>query len=180
MARKPNRVAWSLAAIGIALLLAMVAMYALNPFGTDSLDPRERIIGYGIYRIPSAAMSPTIEAGQIVFANVRYYGGHDPKRGEIVVLRMPGRGIRVVKRIVGLPGESIAIRRGEVEIDGRRLPEPYVARANTVRPYSLELSPFLVPKDAYFVLGDNRDNSEDSRVWGVVGRKDLQARVTDP
>ena len=177
MARRRNWIAWGLTALAVVLLLIMVAMYALNPFGADSPDPRERIFGYGMYRIPSAAMSPAIEAGQVVFANVGYYGGHGPKRGEIVVLRIPGRGIRVVKRIVALPGETIAIGHDGVEIDGRRLPESYVAAANSMTPYSREMPPFLVPDDTYFVLGDNRDNSEDSRVWGVVGREDLQARV---
>lgn len=177
MVRKRNRIAWVMCTFALLVLLAMVGMYALNPFGVDSFDPRERIVGYGIYRVPAAGMSPAIEAGDVVFGKAGYYKGQVPARGDIVVLRVPGRGIRVIKRIVGLPGERIAIRGGKAEIDGRRLAEPYVVATNAAMPYSREMPSFLIPEGAWFVLGDNRDSSEDSRIWGVVGRIDLQARV---
>jgi len=177
MERKRNWVVWGACALAGALLLAMAGLYLFNPLGVDSWDPRERTLGYGIYRIPTAAMSPSIEAGQVVFANVGYHDQHAPERGEIVVLRVPGQEIRVIKRIVGLPGETVAMRRGAIEIDGKRLSEPYVATASATTPYSREMPPFTIPPNAYFVLGDNRDNSEDSRTWGAIDRKYLQARI---
>jgi signal peptidase I len=177
MARRMPRLAWFMCTIALLVLLVMVGTYVVNPFGAASFDPRERIVGYGIHRVPSAAMAPAIGAGQVVFSDVGYYRGHVPRRGAVVVLRVPGNGMRVVKRVIGLPGETIAINNGSVEINGRTLSEPYVATENVRTPYSRDMQPFRVPGNAYFMLGDNRDGSEDSRTWGAVSRGDLQARV---
>src|SRR5690606_5416856 len=174
MASGMPRIAWAMCCLAV---LVMAGTYMLNPFDADSLDPRERIAGYGIYRVPGAAMAPAIGAGQIVFSDVGYYRAHVPQRGDVVVVRVPGNGMRVIKRIVGLPGETVSIRDGIVDIDGRDLSEPHVAEATATTPYSREMTPFLVPQNAYFVLGDNRDGSEDSRTWGAIARNDLQARV---
>lgn len=89
---------------------------------------------------------------------------HGPRRGDIVVFDDPRfLGEEIVKRVVGLPGETVEIRSGVVFIDGRRLDEPYVDRAsNDNRP------PLVVPPGYYFVLGDNRNQSVDSRSLGPV------------
>ena len=140
------------------------------------------------YRIPSSSMEPTLHCAQPapgcsarfsdrVLANRFIYRFRDPRRGEIVVFRAPGEAERrcqgggiYVKRLIGLPGESIAERDGVVYVDGRPLREPYVAPADR----DSRTADFgRVPPGRYFFMGDNRSSSCDSRVWGTVPRSDL-------
>lgn len=139
------------------------------------------------YRIPSPSMEPTLHCARPidgcqgrfsdrVVANRFIYRFRDPRRGEIVVFETSataaacGESGTFVKRIVGLPGEVVSTRRGVVHIDGRKLDEPYIQAAlrddntKTWRP---------IPEDHYFVMGDNRAASCDSRIWGTVPRDDL-------
>ncbi|HEY6801116.1 MAG TPA: signal peptidase I, partial [Agromyces sp.] len=110
-----------------------------------------------------------------VVANRFIYRFRDPKRGEIVVFNAPARTIQVcaeggtfVKRIVGMPGEAVSERNGIVYIDGRPLDEPYVAH----RDHRTQQWP-RIPQGQYFVMGDNRTRSCDSRDWGTVPRENL-------
>ncbi len=142
------------------------------------------------YRIPSPSMEPTLHCarptadcqgrfGDRVIANRLAYRFGDPERGQIVVFQAPGTAERCrpgagrstfVKRIVGLPGELISERKGTVFVDGRRLIEPYVD------PSLRGLGDGRWPRVAaghYFVLGDNRTHSCDSRDWGTVPRDNL-------
>jgi signal peptidase I len=142
------------------------------------------------YRIPSSSMEPTLHCAKPgdfcegrfddrVVANRLAYRFSDPKRGQIVVFTAPGAadrcsagdgGSTFVKRIVGLPGELVSERGGVVYIDGERLVEPYVdpsRRGNESRSW-----PRVAPGH-YFLLGDNRIHSCDSRAWGTVPRSSL-------
>lgn len=93
----------------------------------------------------------------------------DPERGDIVVFDFPGNPADdYVKRIIGLPGETVAIGAdGSVRVDGEALSEPYLAQAMT-QPYRGRTGTWEVPPDSYFVLGDNRNSSSDSRSWGTL------------
>ena len=148
------------------------------------------------YRIPSASMEPTLHCARPargclarfsdrVIAFRLAYRFRDPHRGEIVVFRAPraaarcdnghgrsgnGHGGIFVKRIAALPGETISERRGEVYVDGKKVDEHHVApdRRDTItRNWG------RVPRGHYFMLGDNRVDSCDSRVWRAVARRDL-------
>lgn len=144
------------------------------------------------YKIPSASMEPTLHCGKPandcrsrvsdrVIANRIVYRFHAPERGDIIVFDAPPRvkaacnaGGAFVKRIVGLPGEQVSMQNGHILIDGVRLREPYLTPAYRGRetgewPRS--------PRDGYFVLGDNRAMSCDSRRWGVVPRDSIIGRV---
>ena len=142
------------------------------------------------YRIPSPSMEPTLHCAKPadsclgrfsdrVIANRLAYRFSDPKRGQIVVFRSPETASRCglgdggspfVKRIVGLPGERVSARDGIVYIDGDRLVEPYVDPSR--RGHETAQWP-RVPPGHYFVLGDNRTLSCDSRAWGTVPRSNL-------
>src|SRR4051794_25445995 len=143
------------------------------------------------YRIPSSSMEPTLHCagGQgcearlsdRVLANRFIYRFRSPHRGEIVVFKTPpaaqqrcGAGGTFVKRLIGLPGETWSERNGYVYINGKRLNEPYIKpdRRDT-ETHSAQ----VIPKGTYFMMGDNRGESCDSRVWGTVPRKNLIGEV---
>lgn len=125
-------------------------------------------------RISSSSMAPTLGAGDVVLVTRRPPAVDDLRRGELVMFRMPTDGTVAVKRVVGLPGESVVILDGELYVDDRRVDEPYVDHA-TVDGYFSRT--FEVPRDEVLVLGDNRANSVDSRDYGPIGADDLLGRV---
>jgi signal peptidase I len=125
-------------------------------------------------------MADTIIAGDHVLADNRAYaGGRMPQRGDIVTFLYPEDRSRLfLKRVIGLPGEQVEIRDRVVHIDGRPLTEAYAKHIRSEPEPLLEAwGPELVPPDAVFLLGDNRDNSRDSRFWGHVPFDDLRGRA---
>ena len=142
------------------------------------------------YRIPSPSMVPTLDPGDRVLVARFLYRLESPRHGDIVVFRYPLQTKLVfVKRLIGLPGDTLAVRDGYVYRNGVRLNEPYVARQSNGRPVPTEPGPaiagstisqpwslnqpYTVPPDSYFMMGDNRTNSDDSRMWGPVPKKDV-------
>jgi signal peptidase I len=142
------------------------------------------------YRIPSPSMEPTLHCARpVAFCQGRFsdrvianrvaYRFGDPKRGQIVVFMSPAEarrcgagegGSTFIKRLIGLPGEVVSEREGVIFIDGNPLSEPYVDPALRGKETG---SWVRVPPDHYFLLGDNRIHSCDSRMWGTVPRSDL-------
>ena len=139
------------------------------------------------YRIPGSSMEPTVhcprpgagclgdDADRVLVSRV-LYRIRDPKRSDIVAYEIPPRGAMAcggqpdstyLHRIVGLPGERVRIRAGVVFVDGRRLDEPYVSRE---RLGGMSMSARTIPAGRFLVLGDNRNASCDSRVWGFLER----------
>jgi signal peptidase I len=135
------------------------------------------------YRIPSESMAATLAPRDRVLVNRVVYRLHAPERGDIVVIDSAVVGRILIKRVVALPGETISVDGGAVYIDGRRLDEPYVHRVDgeteptepfrgTGQAWSLE-RPYKVPAGRYFLLGDNRVVSDDSRDWGPAPRREI-------
>ncbi|HWQ24175.1 MAG TPA: signal peptidase I [Gaiellaceae bacterium] len=181
--RLPRRlrivVDWIVTIVGAVAIVLAVKAWVVNP-----------------YRIPSSSMEPTLHCARPaagcearfsdrVLANRFIYHFTDPKRGDIVVFETPplarercGAGGTFVKRIIGLPGDTLQIRviRGAayVYVNGRRLEEPYIERAR--RDIGPEKT-YKVPPGRYFVMGDNRSQSCDSREWGAVPRENLIGKV---
>lgn len=125
------------------------------------------------YRVVGYSMTPTLEDDQFLVVNKLDYRLHDPQRGDIVVLRDPRDGDRkLIKRLIGLPGETVEIRQGEVYINDQRLDELYIAS-----PGHYSLAPTAVPIEHYFVLGDNRNNSSDSHNWGTLSGDEIVGKA---
>jgi len=163
--------------LGLTLLLALLIAYGLQRFVV------------GVFRVPTVSMSRTLLPGDRLLAARFWYSIERPSRGDIVVLHPNGRGERVfyadgasrrvfVKRVIGLPGDWVKARHGRVSIctgpGGSGcvpLSEPYV------RGTTQDFGPLAVPPGRYFVMGDNRRDSADSRIWGPVPRSQLLGRA---
>jgi signal peptidase I len=119
------------------------------------------------YRVLGHSMDPTLENDQFLVVNKLGYRLGEPERGDIIVFRDPRSADRkLIKRVIGLPGEVLEIQDGQVLINGHPLDEPYIANPSR---YSQEATP--IPEGMYFVLGDNRNNSSDSHNWGTLARE---------
>ncbi len=131
-------------------------------------------------RIPSASMETTVMTGDRIFGNRLAYTFGDPERYDIVIFRYPDDETRLfIKRVIGLPGETVTIREDGIYIDDAEEPlsEDFCKEAPD---YSQWIgTSWTVPEDSYFVLGDNRNNSGDSRYWNnpFVARKKVLARA---
>jgi signal peptidase I len=148
-----------------ANLAWQVALLAVIAFAVVGLRPGE-VSGY--------SMEPCIDTDELVLINALAYRLEAPQRGDIIAFRHVRTGPSVyLKRVVGLPGERIAIERGAVRVNGAKLAEPYVRFAD-----DRSFGTVTVPPNAYYVLGDNRPMSEDSRTWGFVPASDLIGRAS--
>jgi signal peptidase I len=111
--------------------------------------------------IPSGSMIPTLEIKDRVLVCKFWYYVQEPKRGQVVVFKYPVDPKRdFVKRIIGLPGDQVSMEDGIVYVNGEALEEPYVRHHD-----SYDMREITVPRNQYFVLGDNRPNSQDARFW---------------
>jgi len=187
------------------ILIAVVVLFSFRSAVADWND------------VPSASMRPTILEGDRIFIDKRAFDWRvpflgwslswraDPERGDVVIFPSPEDGRRLVKRVVGIPGDTIEIRDGRLWVNGQeahygKVPEGwlpdvgkkenqgYVVSAETVddvehavmvldRPSSPSYGPIKVPEGEYFMMGDNRDNSRDSRFFGSVPREAIMGKA---
>lgn len=176
---KSNR--WIIELAGVVVVAVVVAILL-------------RTFVIATYSIPSGSMEPTLQIGDRIVVDKLSYHLHGVDRGNIIVFATPpvedcaGPPVAdLVKRVIGLPGETISLSGGRVYINGHVLPEPWLPQATRTEtfpgadnaPYSLH-HPFRVPAGDVYVMGDNRQNSCDSRYWGpvpestIVGKVDLR------
>jgi signal peptidase I len=125
----------------------------------------------GRFRIESVSMQPNLWEGEYVIVDKVSYLLGAPQRGDIVVFEKPGQP-DLIKRVIGLPGETVEVRNGQTYIDGVPIGEPYLSQ-----PPNYTLPATTVEPGRYFVLGDNRNNSSDSHVWGTVPRETIVGRA---
>ena len=131
------------------------------------------------FYIPSESMVPTLKVHDRVLVNKLSYKLHPVHRDDIVVFKAPtgsDPGIDdLVKRVIGLPGETVSGHGGHVYINNKQLPEPYLP-AN-MQGQTSDFAPVKIPGNAYWVMGDNRVNSKDSRVFGTITKSKIVGRV---
>ena len=135
------------------------------------------------FKIPSGAMLETIQIGDHLLVNKLIYKFKPPERGDIIVFKYPVDPNKdFIKRIVGVGGDSIEIKDKEVYINNMLIEERYVIHGDS-RMLSSDISPrdnfgpVTIPNNSYFVMGDNRDNSLDSRFWGFVDSKYIKGKA---
>jgi signal peptidase I len=182
MSKPSDQESWWLEAaktVGLSLLLA---------FGIRSYVAEARYI-------PSGSMEPTLQVNdRLIIEKISYYF-HKPQRGDIVVfnptktLRSQGFKDAFIKRVIGVPGDRVALEQGKVFVNGHQLSEAYVANSD---PTSVETcaqetqngtpaflaQPETIPEGKFLVLGDNRSNSYDGRCWGLVSKDDVVGRAS--
>lgn len=145
----------------IVVVVIPIRMFIVSPFIVDG-----------------ESMHPTFKHLDYLVVDEIVYRFRTPARGDVIVFRYPGNTtIFYIKRIIGLPGETVSITHGTVTIkttagDRITLPEPYITNEDATYTKDVTLG-----KDEFFVMGDNRPNSSDSRVWGVLPREDIIGRV---
>lgn len=128
------------------------------------------------YRLTDQIMSPAVPADAYIVINKISYKFTAPARGDAIMFRSPADpGREIFRRIVGLPNEKIMIQNGKVYINDQLLAEPYLPNPTwtEVREFMTEGEPITIPADNYFVMGDNREKSPDSRQWGFVPRSSV-------
>jgi len=150
------------------------------------------------FYLPSSAMTPTLQIDDRIVVDKLAYRWHSPARFDVVVFRAPRKGITgvpvsaeehvFIKRVIGLPGESVELREKKVYINGKGLDEAYVhfllppgdpSETHEVTSHDVRerYGPVTVPENHYFVMGDNRDNSQDSRYWGFLPRGYIKGKA---
>ncbi len=142
---------------GAILVVAIVAAILIRSFVVQP------------FYIPSGSMEPTLKVGDRVLVNKLSYDFHSVHRGDVVVFSKPPNdnspGVKdLIKRVIGLPGETIMARGGHVWIDDHQLREPWLPAGVT----TADFGPVVIPKGEYFMMGDNRGDSADSRIIGPV------------
>lgn len=163
-----------------ALVVALVLALVIRTFAVQS------------FKIPSESMLQTLLVGdyllatkftyglKIPFTDTYFYDGRLPERGDIIIFEYPkDPSVDFIKRVIGLPGDTIEIRNKQLFRNGEAVQESYVQiiEPNVIEALRDNYGPVTVPQGKYFVMGDNRDNSMDSRAWGFVDRTAIRAKA---
>ena len=187
-----------------SIVVALVVWFLLRTFLVEA------------FRIPSGSMENTLLIGDFLFVNKALYGAEvplihtrlpavrEPQRGDILVFdSVEEKGLKVVKRLIGMPGDTLYMEHGELYRNGKRVDEPYAVHSEPTRsedpgqrakmrawqmphlvkrdttnyqPDLQDWGPIVVPADSFFMMGDNRDSSYDGRYWGFLPRVNVRGR----
>jgi signal peptidase I len=182
---------WHSYLVGLSLLL-------INVFAFSSIVP-DRMPGVRAYKMLANSMSPTLDSEDRIVADMRYYRAHVPQRGDLIVFEFPYQGHPLyIKRVIAVPGDRFKIVDQQLYVNGQRFSEPYVFHESAFRmepldnnfppqspeglqdnmqpEWAAEIFKYIhdgemtIPPDKYFVMGDNREHSWDSRYWGPIAR----------
>jgi signal peptidase I len=163
-----------------ALIVALILAFFIRSFVVQA------------FKIPSGSMLQTLQIGdhllvskfaygvKVPFTNIMVFEREGPKHGDVIVFEFPEDPSKdFIKRVIGLPGDVIEVREKQVFRNGVLLEETYVQHVDSSKtvPRRDNFGPVMVPENKYFVMGDNRDESYDSRFWGFVERKTIAGKA---
>jgi signal peptidase I len=158
----------------VYLAICLINGFVLSPVMKTIVSP----LGVRAFKIPSGTMIPTLRIGDHLISDLRVYSSAGPTRGDIVVFRFPkDEKTLFIKRVLGLPGEKIETRAKSVLINEKPLNDPWGSFGPREDRNRENYGPILLGPDEYFLMGDNRDNSFDSRMWGPVKRNKIIGRA---
>jgi signal peptidase I len=124
------------------------------------------------YEVKMSSMEPNFYQGYLIMVSKVAYRSSGPQRGQVIIFNPPVESeIPYIKRVIGLPGDTVEIKDGTVSINGTPINEPYILQEPPQN--NKDYGPTVLSDDEYFVLGDNRNNSSDSRSWGPIKRNDI-------
>jgi signal peptidase I len=160
----------------IALVAAVVLAAGLRAFVFE------------VFYVPSPSMVPALEVGDRILVQKAFFGAGDVRQGDILVFRPPAGASQcdgpdntdLVKRVIALPGQTIYSSGNHIYIDGRRLAEPYLPRVDPLGPpipHATAAAPYRVPAGDFYMMGDNRAISCDSRYWGPIKGSSIVGKV---
>lgn len=163
---------WNPWVIGAAALFVVLILFVI------SLNLRLAAVGFRAFTIASAAMAPTLRSGERILVDTRAYLVNPPERGDVVAIARPDVGKALfVKRVVAVGGDVIESAGNVVRLNGAILREPYIAPIDMSEDPPIDFGPTAVPAGEFFVIGDARQNSNDSRYFGCVDLKQIRGRV---
>ena len=160
---------WFLSLLVIIPLLLGVMAYSINPFNTASSTIRARVFGFDIYRIPSRSMEPTLVPGDFIYVSAHGYNEDYIKPNDVLVFLYPDeKKTHYIKRLIAKAGDRIRIENFVVYVNDKPLPQLYINTTKLKKSFSRFMQERQVPARHLFLLGDNRDNSNDSRFFGFL------------
>lgn len=162
---EPKKPTWGMSFLKELATFAFIAVCIIYPFRKYVAEP---------YVVSGASMSPTFETGHYLIIDKISYKFNPPKRDDVIVMKFPEDTSRdFIKRIIGLPGETVQIKDGVVTIINAANPKGFKLNESFVKYPKLDNTTVTLSLNEYFVMGDNRAGSYDSRAWGPLPKSDI-------
>ena len=179
-----KRICLFLVAVILVFISVITLIYYINPYNLKTDNIRPRVFGFDIYQIPSKSMQPLLIPGDYIIVSNLAYLDKSPLQGDVVIFNQAKKNgldskIQYIKRVVAIAGDTVQLKKGQLFINDNMVSEAYVLPTNNKTPYSLNMKITTVDTNHVFVMGDNRDNSADSRMFGAIPIENIIAKASD-
>ena len=170
---------WFLCLLLFAAFIASIITFQINPYNTASDTFRGRVLGFELFRIPSHSMQPTLLPGDYIYVSTNAYKDQEPEINDVITFLYPkDRNVNYIKRLIGRPGDRVRIEKFIVYVNDIAIEQSYLNKHLVKKSFSRFMQEKTVPENKLFVLGDNRDNSNDGRFFGMIDRADIIGKAT--
>jgi len=174
-----KRYCWFLCLLLVVGAVTFTVAFQANPYNTAADTFRGRVLGFELFRIPSHSMQPTLLPGDYIYVSTSAYRDEKPQINDVITFLYPkDRSINYIKRLIGRPGDRVNIKNFEVYVNGKAIQQPYIDSRLAKKPFSRYMQEIIIPKNKLFVMGDNRDNSNDGRFFGLINQSDIIGKAT--
>ena len=170
---------WFLCLLLSLVVIASIATFHINPYNTASDTFRGRVLGFELFRIPSHSMQPTLLPGDYIYVSTRNYQDQAPQINDVITFLYPkDRSINYIKRLVARSGDRVRIENFIVYVNDKAIDQSYLDDQLVKKNFSRFMQEKTVPNNQLFVMGDNRDNSNDGRFFGMIDQADVIGKAT--